>query len=236
MRRSPRRNNLKRALTTIMLICAVLLTSACAFGQARTTPVEVKNPVSINATNNTVKALIDPLGNTVKAEQSGNWTVAVSGTPNVAVANTPSVNVANSVKIDATANTVKTSAKSDCRCFWSVDQPITAGGNVSSGQIDCSGYKEMRVMISLAYPIPGGLDLSKVKIYIYFVNPHGVSVCIGLVNLAAASIIDHPHFETITYTTSFIVPVMSNTANLLIYNDNSVAAQLSKDSFVYLVN
>lgn len=102
----------------IMVVCFLVIGSGSLSGQARTTPVEVKNPVAIDQTSNTVKALIDPVENIIKAEQYGGWAVTITGVPNVSVANSPNVNVLNSptvkldsalntVRLDSTANTVK---------------------------------------------------------------------------------------------------------------------------------
>jgi hypothetical protein len=57
---------------------------------ARTTPVEVTNPVSI-----------DSISNIVQCVQRDPWYVNIQGTPNVNIANSPTV------KIDGTTNTVK---------------------------------------------------------------------------------------------------------------------------------
>ena len=69
----------------VHLLAAALVLCCAAHAATRTTPVEVFNVPTVK---------FDPTGNTVKAEQSGTWSVGLDTT-------------ANTVKIDSSLNTVK---------------------------------------------------------------------------------------------------------------------------------
>lgn len=211
--------------------------------------MEVRNPVSIDQTNNTIKALIDPLENTVKAQQSGNWTVNVTGTPYVAVTNTANVSVvnsptvkmdatANTVKLDATTNTVKAPTQRQSVSLWSSDQTIPAGSQIYPySNVVCAGYKELRAVFQLKAPYPTGLDASKVKVYLGFRGPNNIPVQIGSVNFSGPTqLVNQPGFLPQSHLAVFTIPVMGDEVQLIFQNDNAVEATITKDSYIYLVN
>ena len=110
--------------TAVLCVILAVTGTSAVWAQARTTPVEVKNQVGIDAANNTVKAeqsgswTANVVG-TLAATQSGIWNVGITGNPlvgqygtwnvgitgnpgvtqsgpwNVGFTGTPNVNVAN---------------------------------------------------------------------------------------------------------------------------------------------
>jgi hypothetical protein len=76
--------------TAIIIAVCMLLAAVAAQAQTRTTPVEVVNLIGI-----------DPAANTVKAQQSGLWSIGIQGTLDARLVESPTV------KFDTTSNTVK---------------------------------------------------------------------------------------------------------------------------------
>jgi hypothetical protein len=79
-----------RSKIAIIIALCMLLAAVAAQAQTRTTPVEVVNLIGI-----------DPAANTVKAQQSGLWSVGIQGTLDARLVESPTV------KFDTTSNTVK---------------------------------------------------------------------------------------------------------------------------------
>lgn len=225
-----------------VLMCAILLTSACAFGQARTTPVDVKNPVSIDSTNNIVKALIDPLGNTVKAIQSGTWSVNVNGTPTVAVTNTPSITVSGTpnvavtnsptVKISAVDNNVKIPVQSVSNPLWGSER-VVAGNGVAGSVHDCTGFREARICVGLKDM--NGADLNKVRVSVLFKGPTGAFMSFGQTTLVGntpigdTGVLNKPGWCTLR------IPIMGDEMTVNVNNDNATSVTLWEHCYIYLV-
>lgn len=226
-----------KAKTTIavLIMSTVFTVSAYAQTSSRTTPVEVKNAVTIDQT-----------GNTVKSQQNGTWSVGVTGTPSVNVTNVPSVNVINTpsvsvtntptVMIDDKYNTVKAPAQSSTVQLWTGIQLIASNGVLSSNDINCKGYKEARFFIYVGLCTA---DLTKALVGVRFTSPSGNAVNFAKASFAtsAAPLLNQSNVLTATRACFFTVPVMSDTMS--IYISNLDVNQLSIDgsrSWVYLVN
>ena len=223
-------------LILITLVC-VLSCSTMSFAQTRTTPVEVENTptVKIDGTANTVK--VDPSGNTVKIDPAYN-TVQVSGSPLVNVVNTPTVNVGNSpvVKMDTVQNTVKTPTQSNLIQLWASSQTVTAnGGIITSSLINCSGYKEARLVIigQGNYGEP-----EKIRIRVRFTSPGGTSPLIGYGNFAAPTTppILNANFVQSNNIITMIIPILSNYVVIDVENTRTSDIVITNSSWIYLVN
>lgn len=220
----------------------VLLAAVAAHAQTRTTPVEVKSPISIDQTNNSVKAT-----------QNGTWNVGVTGTPNVNVANTPAVTVTNSptvtisgtpsvnlatsptVKIDPTNNTVKTPTQCKVIQLWANDMTASQGTNAWRYDLDCSGYREARFVLRIEETV----DFSKVQCGVEMYSPTGQMTFLGYANFSTptSSIVDGASFTPASGTCVFTLPVVTNTLAIFVQNTNTTAVTLDKDRcWVYLVN
>lgn len=222
-----------KTISIAIMLSAIVAVSAQA-QTTRTTPVEVKNSVSI-----------DQSGNTVNAQQSGAWNVGVTGTPNVNVSNTPSVAVTNipnviltnspTVKIDSANNMVKAPTQSSFFALWSTNQSIGKYGYLWRYSIDCAGFKEARFFIKLDTIC----DYTKVKTGVEAYTPNNLFAFIGACDFAppANALCNQANFTSGSGTCVFTVPVISNTMAIYIYNGNldSITIDGSR-SWVYLVN
>lgn len=223
-------------MATIVAVTAISMPT-CAQAQAtsRTTPVEVKNPISI-----------DQSGNTVNAQQSGTWSVGVTGTPNVNVSNipgvtitnTPNVNLINSpaVRIDEKYNSVKTPTQSSAMKLWNENTFVAASGTTWSNNIYCKGYKEARIIIKLG---PYSNDLTKVYVNVYIFTPDGFKTFLGKTAFSSPTIksISQGDLEYGADSCIFTVPVMSDNMAIQIYNGDVKQLPIySRDTWAYLVN
>lgn len=192
---------------TVLTICASMVPSALV-GAPRTTPVTVENSPNVSIFNvPTVK--FDPTGNTVKAEQSGAWSVGIS----------------------SSANTVKTPTQSQMIQCFPVDQVITSGNFVIWSAGNLQGYREARVALfsSSAHPA--------VTVDVVFDGPvHRYKM--GTANFLQPSqgIVTQANFAGSGYQCVFTVPLMSPTIRLDIRNDSGSDITISRASWVYLVN
>lgn len=224
---------------TLASIAVLTAISMPAYAQtqttARTTPVEVKNPVSI-----------DQSGNTVNAQQSGTWSVGITGTPSVSVSNipgvtitnTPNVNLVNSpvVQIDDKYNAVKTSTLSSVVRLWNENMSIAPSASLLSNNIYCKGYKEAKIIIKLG---PHSNDLTKVSVRVLIYTPDGFSTLLGKTEFSTPSIKSASQgiLEYGEDSCIFSVPVMSDTMAIQIYNgDTRYVPIYNRDTWAYLVN
>lgn len=224
-----------RLVIAIGTICSLAF-STTAFAQTRTTPVEVENSPTVK---------IESTNNTVKAAQSGTWTVGVSGTPNVSVTNTPSVTVANTpsvsvtntptVGISAAANTVKPVTNRQSILFWTSNQTIENNTALFTSPIDCSGYREIRVVLGAS------VQSANLVTRVFFYSPSGGYLPVLLGNFATPSqpISENANFVGTVLSGGncvFIVPVMSDTFRLSITNNTGATASISSWSWAYLID
>ncbi len=233
-----------RIASVLTLFCVGLVVAGPslgpAFAQARTTPVEVTNPVEI-----------DPTANTVRAQQSGGWEVGILGTPgvaqagtwNVGILGTPGVNVVNSptvsidpanntIGIDANNNSVKTSTQSQMIQAWSGDQTLSSGQGVFTPLIDCRGYKELRGMFMANFTLVG------LKVRVYAKGPSGAMPTLGSFNFGTTtqSISSHANFVPDPGRCLFVIPVMADIMRLYVINETAFNVTLYESSWIYLVN
>ncbi|MEN6584216.1 MAG: hypothetical protein ABFD54_17360 [Armatimonadota bacterium] len=232
---------IKYLLSQIVLAAIVALTAisipiyAQAQATSRTTPVEVKNPISI-----------DQSGNTVNAQQSGTWSVGIAGipsvnvsnTPGVIITNTPNVNLINSptVQIDAKYNSVKTATQSSAMKLWNENIFVAPSGDIWSNNIYCKGYKEARIVIKLG---PYSNDLAKVYVNVYVFTPDGFRTFLGKIVFSSPTVksISQGDLEYGTDSCIFTVPVMSDNMIIQIFNGDVKQLPIySRDTWVYLVN
>ncbi|MBI2844673.1 MAG: hypothetical protein HYX78_14865 [Armatimonadetes bacterium] len=222
---------------TACIIAAAVHGAIPAWAQGRTTPVEVTNLLGIDPSNNTVKAQqlgtwSVSLSGTAAVTQSGSWNVGITGTPNVNVANTPTVN------INATNNIVKAPTQRNSVMLWNTDQSWPAGQYLWGPWIDCAGYKEARVTIQLVSYV-GGMDMTQLEVIVRFGAPDGSIVAWtghATFGTPAHSLTDQSGFTNNSFTCSFTIPVMSDTLLLQLYNSSPYGVDISRGSWVYLVN
>ena len=228
-------------------LAAALASTLCvaSFAQTtpRTTPVEVKSPVAIDQTNNTVKA-----------QQSGAWNVSVVGTSGVSVTNTPSVNVANSpnvsvtntpnvtvtnsptVKIDGTSNTVTCATRHSTVPLWTGFQYVNSNSVLFCRGIDCRGYKEARIMLTKGLC---SVDPTKISIGINAYTPAGATKRLGGTtwSSSATQYDGQGGFVFDSTTCVFSIPIMSDTMDLFIANSDTIQLVLDGNCcWIYLVN
>ncbi len=189
--------------------------------------------VKIDGTTNTVKAAQSGTWNvgvssmptvnvnTHAVTQSGTWNVGINNTPNVNVTNTASVNVSNTpaVRIDASANAVDTPTRGRALLLFGGNQVIPTGAGVTSASFDCSGYSELRFIVSTDF---AG---SAIKAVVEFQSPLGPSFW-GIALMRSL---------TDTYT-AFSVPVYGGSCRLRITNNLGATATIWSESWVYMVN
>lgn len=222
-------------ILTAIVMLSVISIPTYAQTTSRTTPVEVKNPVAI-----------DKSSNTVNAQQSGTWNVGISGTPGVNVlntpgviiTNTPNVNLANSptVLIDAKCNSVMASTQSSAEKLWSENKFVAPYDYLWSNTISCKGYKEAKVIIKLG---PYMNDLSKVYVNVYVYTPDGLRTLLGKTAFStpAQRSATQGSLEYNADSCIFTVPVMSDAMAIEIYNGDTRQLPIySIHSWVYLVN
>ncbi len=116
-------------LLSIVCLCVLL----CAVGvsaDTRTTPVEVENTPTVK---------VDATDNTVKAQQSGTWSVGIS----------PSL------------NTVQTQITGQMYQPWTTNQVIADGGSISWESPQLTGYREARVVITTNNPYPNAESIGR---------------------------------------------------------------------------
>ena len=202
---------------------------------SRTTPVEVKTPVSI-----------DQSGNTVNAQQSGAWSVGITGIPNVnvsktpgvAITNSPNVNLINSptVQIDEKYNFVQTATQSSAVKLWNENMSVTPSGTIVSNNIYCKGYKEARIVIKLG---PYSNDLTKVNVGAYIFTPDGFKTLLGKIVFSSPTVKSISQGDLVYGADSciFTVPVVSDKMVIQIYNGDVNSLPIySRDTWAYLVN
>ncbi|MBI2844674.1 MAG: hypothetical protein HYX78_14870 [Armatimonadetes bacterium] len=223
---------------TLVLAFTVCVCMVGAFGAGpawaapRSTPVQVVNLLGI-----------DPNSNTVKAQQLGDWNVAIAGTPsvaqsgawNVGISGTPSVNIANTptVRIDGTDNIVTTSTKTSRIQLWTTSQEIAPGGAIVSPVIDCAGYRDMR------FTLGASTNSADLEITIWFLT--GLDwgyFSFGTFNFAPTTetITTHANFRPTSGFCHFIIPAMSDRCYISIKNNTAGSATVYDMSWVYLVN
>lgn len=229
------------------VLTAALASVICAasFAQTppRTTPVEVKSPVSIDQSNNTVKAT-----------QDGAWSVSLAGTPSVSISNTPSVTLANSpnvsvintpnvtvansptVKIDGTNNTVTCATQHAAVALWTGFQYINSNSVLFCRGIDCRGYKEARIYLAKGVC---SVDLTKIVVGINAYTPVGATKRLGGTTWSSSTTRydGQGGFAFDSTACVFSIPIMSDTMDLYIANSDTIQFVLDGNAcWVYLVN
>ncbi len=233
-----RKSTLSVIAVSLGLTAAVLLTTP-AIAAVRSTPVEVISPIEIAPSANTVKA--QQLGlwtmtvsGTAAVTQSGAWNVGIIGTPNVSVSNTVGANIQNTptVRIDASANTVKTPTQSNSIQLWTSELIVEPSKVAYGPTINCAGYKELRIYAAST------VNSDSVWLYVRFRSPSGswVSVGAGNFTVPSVSISEHANFRPATYACIMTLPVMSDMADVYVYNGTASSATIKSLSWAYLVN
>lgn len=187
-------------------VCVLLVPAAIA--APRTTPVTVENTPSVSIFNvPTVR--FDPTGNTVKAEQSGTWSVGIS----------------------TSANTVKAPTQSQMFQCWSTDQVVPDAGSVTWHSPDLSGYKEARALLFANSALPS------LKLSVAFVGPVSTN-SVGWCTFYPGSvgIITQANFAPINYQCAFTTPLMSDRLVLTVQNNTGGPVTISRLGWVYVVN
>lgn len=208
------------------LLCVTLDATMCS-AQTRTTPVEVENTP------------------TVQSQQNGTWSVGITGTPNVAVTNTPSVSVTNTpsvsvsnsptVKIDSVTNTISAPTLTKGVKLWTTDP--TFSGSSNSISFNCSGYREVKVVIKVSSALTNPENLKVFPEYDGI--PSGGSFTPGYVTFATPtnSIIQGAPFLQSSGVCMFVVPVLSSTMWFYVQNGTGSSVTIdSARSWAWLVN
>jgi hypothetical protein len=185
-------------LLSVVCLCVLL----CAVGvsaQTRTTPVEVENTPTVK---------IDATDNTVKAQQSGTWSVGIS----------PSL------------NTVQTQITGQMYQPWTTAQVIANGGYISWESPQCTGYREARVVIITNNPYP------TLKVWIGFRGPDGL-MTVGTCSFGTVSqgLISQANFVGAPSVCTFTVPMMSPVIYLRVENNTGNPVTISESSWIYVV-
>lgn len=159
---------------------------------------------------------------------------AQARTTPVTVSNTPTVKVdasANTVKIDPGSNVVASPALSKTVQLWAAQQVIPVNGTLDGPSINCSGYREIRVVIGSA------VSSANLKVNIMFSNG-AMSFAVGSCSFGPVTggVVSGTGFVNNGYVCSFTVPVMSDTFSLNVSNGTGASATISNASWVYLVN
>jgi hypothetical protein len=208
-------------------LCALTLVIIAASAQAadRTTPVTVNNTPTVTVTN------------TPNVAVTNTPSVTVTGTPNVAVTNTPNVAVTNSptVKIDSVNNVVQTVTKNNIIQLFGTDRSLPNGTSTNSQPFDCTGYKEIRVVLF------SNSSSANLNAWAGFgTSFNGSYKFLGIANFStpAITVANQGNFVALAPNTScyFSHPVISNSACVYISNNSGGTVTLSKESWVYLVN
>lgn len=161
--------------------------------------------------------------------------IGVQQNPPLNATSAPSICVANvpMVKSD-TADTVTAATKHATVPLWSSNQTIANGASLHSAVIDCSGYKEVRVVMQ-ANPS------SELKAWFYYTRPDGVSAFSpGYFNFAPAA---NPFSNQANFTPNtaghcmFSMPIYSDKCFIVVQNDIGAAVVMeSVKCWAYLVN
>lgn len=203
--------------------------------------------ISITQSGNTITLAGLNIPNPLPVSQSGSWNVGITGIPSVNVANSPAVRIdtsqntvridtsQNAVRIDASQNTVKTTTQSNFIRFWSSNVTVPAGGTLTSPNIECDGYKELRFKLVLlgAYSQP---DLIRINIRYQTANNAWGLLATG--NFATPSVqpIPHANFQVPGYVAMFFVPTIGPTIRVEIVNNRSSDIIVTPECSVYMVN
>ncbi|OFX16082.1 MAG: hypothetical protein A2Z18_05295 [Armatimonadetes bacterium RBG_16_58_9] len=221
-----------RSSFVVAAVCLAALLPSQVWAEGRTTPVEVKNPVSIDATSNTVKAeqsgsWTTTVAGTPAVAQSGAWNVGISGTPNMNVANTPTVN------ISSTNNTVAAPTVWQKVQPWTTDQVLADGQFTTSPFIQTAGYKEFRACIG------SSSSSANLRVHVLAKNGAGAyttTVAIGNFATPANFISDNSNFSCPAGRSIFSFPVLSDVMYLQVSNSTGGSVTVYNWSWVYLVN
>ena len=156
--------------------------------------------------------------------------VTVSGTPSVTIANTPTVS------ISATNNVVQAAAKSNVIQLWTTDQVLANNGYCTSGQIDCTGYREARVVL-MSNSSSASLTVSLA----FGTSFNGANYkSLGYANFATPSvaITNQGNFQPWASSSFcyFSHPILSNSCAIWVSNTSGASATISKNSWIYLIN
>ena len=184
---------------SIVCLCALLLCAVGVSAQTRTTPVEVENTPTVK---------VDATDNTVKAQQSGTWSVGIS----------PAL------------NTVQTQITGQMYQPWTTTQVIPDGGFISYESPQLTGYREARVAVFTNNPSPN------LKVWIGFRGPAGLNT-VGTCSFGTVSqgLITQANFVGAPSVCTFTVPMMSPVIYLRIENGTGFPVTISESSWIYVV-
>ncbi len=155
--------------------------------------------------------------------------VTVTGTPSVTVTNAPTVS------ISATNNVVQTATKSSVVQLWTSDQVLSNNGYATSSIIDCTGYKEVRVVL---FANSSSTNLTaKVAFGTPFIAGY---MSLGYANFATPTVPSANQGNFQPYPTGnccyFAHPVLSNSCIVMVSNNTGGSVTVSKNCWVYLIN
>ena len=157
--------------------------------------------------------------------------LAQARTTPVEVTNSPDVNVPDPIKIDPANNTVNTPAKSLTIQPWATDQTVNAFSWLWAPNMNCAGYRDMRVVIK------SNTNSPDVKVYVRcIVNSHVLDIGCGNFASPSTSIGLGANFESFGNECIFTVPVFADSCNIAVYNGTSSTVTMKSQSWIYLIN
>lgn len=168
--------------------------------------------LSLTQTGDTITLSGESIPNPLPVSQSGAWNVGITGTP-----------------------TVITPTQGLLLPLWASHQSIPPAGNVYSANIQCGGYREVRLMIRTTSEYA---DRDKIRINVRFQMSNGGFAVFGTSNMAAASAeaLTNGVFSTPAIGAMFIIPVMAPVMAVEIVNERAANTGISMFSTAYLVN
>jgi len=187
--------------------------------------------ISLSQSGSTITLSGLNIPNPLPVSQSGAWNVGITGTPGVNVANSPVV------RIDASQNTVKSPTLSNYVQLWTSDQTVAVGGSLSSPNIDCTGYREVRII--LLATTDGYTESDRILVNWRYLAPNGSLPLIGQSDFAVGTVqaLTNGAFRTPAGRAVFSIPVVAPVMRIEIFNNRtSGAITIVRNSVAYLVN
>lgn len=170
------------------------------------------------------------------------WTLASAAwsdtrsTPVSIVPTGNTVQVGNSISINPSGNTVSAPTQRSMIRLCNTDQTIANNSAQGFSVINCAGYKEIRIIVSLA-SVP--LDPTKAQVSVAYYGFAGAPSILGMANWASTGkpVTDQANFTMQPTLCAFTVPVMFDSFLVQVFNASGGPITVKADtSIIYLVN
>jgi len=146
------------------------------------------------------------------------------------------VQVGNSISINPAGNTVSNPTYHSMIQLCTTDHTIANNSASGFGIINCAGYKEIRIIVSLA-AVP--VDPAQVQVAVAYYGFGGAPMSLGKANWAATGrpISEQANFTMQPTLCAFTVPVMFDSFFVQVWNSSGAPVTVKADtSVIYLVN